>query len=132
MYDFERDEFVGEERVPYKVIQWRFLNNYYVFGRLTLVGESDFKTIRDAHLNRIVFAYQKCEKIYSRPIEKLMLEVLTSVLDAGRSQDIFEKTRREKIRHILGNGNLAEMLLCLPDDERRSFEADLDLLKITY
>ncbi|MET3432443.1 hypothetical protein ABIC71_001929 [Herbaspirillum seropedicae] len=130
MYDFERDELREGERVPYKVIQWRLLNNYYFFCRLALVGESGFKNIRDAHLNRIVFAYQKCEEIYSRPIEKLMLEVLTLVLDAGRSKNIFEKTHRQKIRYILENNNFGEMLLYLPEEEKRTFEADLDLLKI--
>lgn len=130
MYKFDTDEILRDERVPYKIIKWRLLNNFYVYSRDSIGSGNIFKTISDFQLGRIKFAYQRCESIYHRPIERFMLEVLTLVLDARRSSDAFQREHQENILQILSEKSLSDLLSNLPEEERKSFEFDLKRLKI--
>lgn len=59
-----------------------------------------------------------------------MLEVLTLVLDAYRSSDVFQRSHRDKIFQILRSGDCSVMLAELPHDERKPFEYDMQLLNL--
>ncbi|MCP1575791.1 hypothetical protein J2S30_004170 [Herbaspirillum rubrisubalbicans] len=131
MYKFDTDEILGDGRAVYKIIRWRLLNNFYVYSQDSIGSGNIFQTISDFHRGRIEFAYQRCTSIYRRPIERLMLEILTLVLDARRSSDDFQREHQEKILQILAENSLSGLLSNLPEEERKSFEFDLKLLKIS-
>lgn len=130
MYDFFKDDLPDDERVPYKLMRWWLLDCYYIYCRGRIKGSKRWNMpwVEDEH--ELAYAYEEYEFAYSRPIEKLMLEVLTLVLDAGRGPKLFELAHRAKIAEVLKNNVLSEMLAQLPNDERREFEYDLALLDI--
>jgi len=63
------------------------------------------------------------------PIENLMSEVLSIILNGYRWPDIIEK-HYSNIENILNENDLKEMLEALPIEEKNMFERDLTLLKI--
>jgi hypothetical protein len=130
MYEFFSDYLPEDERVPYKVIRWWLLDCYYGYCKTKIMGNKRWHHPWQKDEHELWYAYEQCEFAYSRPIENLMLEVLTLVLDAGRGSKLFEIERRAKISQILKENNLSEMLCELPNDERRQFEGDLALLDI--
>lgn len=128
MYDFFKDDLPDDERVPYKLMRWWLLDCYYIYCRGRIPGIKRWQYPWAEGERELDYAYEQFEYAFSRPIENLMLEVLTLVLDAGRGSKLFEIERRAKISQILKENSLSEMLCELPNDERRQFEGDLALL----
>ncbi len=130
-YDFSNDEFPDDERRPYKLIRWCFLDCCYIYCAGKIHGRSHGQGggwVKNE--SEYSYAYSQEEYAYSRPIEKLMLEVISIILNAGRDPETVEPYHRRKIASILEKHDLQDMLKELPDNERCEFEHDLRLLKI--
>lgn len=130
MYDFFKDNFPDDERVPYKLMRWWLLDCYYIYCRGRIKESKRWNLPWQQNEHELGYAYEQCEFAYSRPIEVLMLEVLALLLDAGRGSKLFEIEHRAKIAEVLKNNVLSEMLSQLPKEERSEFEYDLALLDI--
>jgi hypothetical protein len=132
MYDFiNNGDFPNDERAPYRLIRWWLLDCYYTYCRHKLHArnfENDDGWAIDEH--ELGYAYEQCMDSYGLPIEQLMLEVLTMILNAGREPMTVESYHRAKINAILENHDLQEMLNTLSGEERSEFERDLRLLNL--
>jgi len=64
------------------------------------------------------------------PIEKLMLEVLTLVLLAGRSSRAVEKYHLDIISELFKEIDISSALEGLPPDEAAELRADLEALDL--
>lgn len=133
MYDFiNNGDFPDDERAPYRLIRWWLLDCYYTYCRSKVHTKNLGKGGGNwsPHEHEIGYAYEQNEDAFQQPIERLMLEVLTLVLNAGRGPETVGPYHHAKIAAILEKNNLNEMLNGLPDEERREFEHDLKLLKL--
>ena len=133
MYDFiNNGDFPDDERVPYRLIRWWLLDCYYTYCRSKLrersMGKGGGRWLPYEH--ELGYAYEQFELSFELPIERLMLEILTLVLNGGRGPEALEPFHRAKIAAILDTNDLTEMLNELPDAERREFEHDIRLLSI--
>jgi len=84
-------------------------------GRGWLDGEYEF-----------AYAYDEFRTSFSSAIEKLMLEVLTLILAAGRGVSI--DFHRENVSSILRGRDIYDLLAELRGDERSDFVSDLQAL----
>jgi hypothetical protein len=75
----------------------------------------------------INWAYQEFYNSFELPIERLMLEVLTLILTAGRLPGLFH---REQIAKLLAEHSLDEMLHGIPTEEADELLYDMKLLKL--
>jgi hypothetical protein len=130
MYDFLNDgDFPDDERVPYKLILWELFDCYYTYCRSHMhshkLGKGGGWSPNE---HEIGYAYEQCESIYKRPVERLMFEVLTLVLNAGRGPATVEPYHRAKIAAILAEHDLGALLKTLHGKELQEFTRDLDLL----
>ncbi len=125
-YDFEKDVWPDNERMPYKLLRWGFLDFCYVVCRRA-IRENYGKNWHWA--NEYTQAHHE-GNTFSFPIEELMIEVLTLIMLGGRGSDDAVKYHRANIAELLSKNNLQDLLLQLPDEERQEFEYDLRLLKI--
>lgn len=128
-YDFFKDEFDENCRVPYKLMRWWFLESANKYCR-SIVRVS--ATLAAPWASEYVWAYEQFEGAFARPIEKLMLEVLVLTAVAGRVQnfDEFEKFHFSKISEILSDGAIETLLGELQGDELQEFTQDLKRLRI--
>ncbi|MCW3482193.1 Imm2 family immunity protein [Neisseriaceae bacterium JH1-16] len=113
-----------EERVSYAEIRAWFLECYYQYCQTKLfhlqqwvAGEYEFG-----------FAYEEYSNAFSSDVERLMLEVLTLILAAGRGQ--VETFHRERIAELLSGIDLQTLLAELPYEEAEEFRRDLNILKL--
>jgi len=120
------------QRVPYALIMLRLsdLCNSYcrskIYGRYIGKQKHGWVTGEDP----LAWAYDQMDSLYA-PIEALMLEVATLIMDGGRSfqNEQWMNYHRTKIKAILQKNDLQAMLAELPQPERDYFESDLKLLK---
>ena len=130
MYDFENGQLPDGERRTYKLIRWWLLDCYYSYCRTKLhlrnLGTKEWEWSVSEH--EVGYAYEQCEYCFDRPIEQLMLEVLTLILNAGRGPITVDSYHRRKIAAVLEKNDLHKMLHTLPAEERSEFEHDLKLL----
>jgi hypothetical protein len=124
-----------DQRVPYALIMLRLsdLCKNYCRGKIRAPFIEGYKGRKGWFPGEdpLAWAYEQNECAYSFPIEELMLEVATLILDGGRS---FENEQwmnyyRAKIKAILQKNDLQAMLAELPQPERDYFESDLKLLE---
>ncbi|CAI8816785.1 MULTISPECIES: Imm2 family immunity protein [Pseudomonas] len=113
-----------EERVTYGEIRAWFLGSYYNYCRVKLShqypwieGESE-----------VGYAYSELENSFDLPIEKLMLEVLSLILSAGRSSEKVQKYHQDAISELLRKIDLSSVLEELPPDEAAELVGDLRVL----
>lgn len=129
-YDFENGEWPDDERTPYKLMRWWFLDCYYTYSRSKIHYNARLNKGWVANEHEIGYAYEQYESAYRMPIEKVMLEVLCLILNGGRGLEQFDSHHRKLIGQILEKNNLQDMLKELPKEERNEFEHDLKLLGI--
>ena len=114
-----------EDRVPYAEMRSWLLNLYYVFCH----GMIASNTVWEPDLVEIGYAYNEVDGVFERPIEQLMLEVLTLVLLGGRPVvSVPYHTRR--IAEIVAAHPLDELLHDQPEEELHELRSDLRLLKL--
>jgi hypothetical protein len=129
MYDLINDgDFPDDERVPYRLMRWWFLDCYYTYCRTKIRSIKKWNNGWLVGEHEIGYAYEQCESIYKRPIERLMFEVLTLVLNAGRGPANVEPYHRAKIAAILAEHDLGELVKTLHGKELQEFTRDLELL----
>ena len=113
-----------EERVTYGEIRAWFLGSYYSYCRIKLSHQSPWSEGE----SEAGYAYGELENSFEMPIEKLMLEVLTLVLSAGRFSDEVKKYHLDIIYGLLREIDISSVLEGLPPDEAVELRADLDAL----
>ncbi|MET3432444.1 hypothetical protein ABIC71_001930 [Herbaspirillum seropedicae] len=129
MYDFMTDHIPDGERVPYKVIRWWLLSCYYSHCRSKINGMNRRGDTWDDGERELGYAYEQFEFAYQMPLEIFMLEQLTLILDAGEGSPVFYEYHCSRMKKILRESNIPELITYLPEDERREFLSDLALLK---
>jgi hypothetical protein len=117
-----------EERVTYGEIRAWFLGSYYSYCRVKLSHKSPW----GAGESEAGYAYSELENSFDMPIEKLMLEVLTLVLLAGRSSRAVEKYHLDIISELFKEIDISSALKGLPPDEAAELRADLEALDLYW
>lgn len=74
------------------------------------------------------FAYESLEGSFEKPIECLMLELVTLIFMAGRCSDKTVKFHTDIILKILSENDLFEMLKDVTEDDKNEILNDLRLL----
>jgi hypothetical protein len=124
-----------DQRVPYALIMLRLSERCKHYCQSKLKGllnpAAKGPTGWRPNENGLAWAYEQVECAYSFPIEELMLEVASMILDGGRSfeSEQWMNYHRAKIQAILQKNDLQAMLAELPQPERDYFESDLKLLE---
>ncbi|NHZ90030.1 hypothetical protein F2P45_13545 [Massilia sp. CCM 8733] len=129
-YDFFNDAFPDDERVPYKLLRWRFLNRYYIYchSKFNVVRQTCREWVPNEHES--AFAQDDLDTAFELPIEKLMFEVLSMIMAGGRQSEQFNMHAEQRIREILHGRDVNDLLECLSGDELLEFRHDLALLNI--
>lgn len=131
MYQFVKSpDLPDSERSPYWLIRQGLFDCYYTYCRGKIKGIKKWGKEWLPNEHEIHWAYEQFELSYQYPVEKLMLEVLTLILNAGRGPSSIDVYHRTKIIEILMHKNLHEVLQVLPAEERSEFEFDLKLLDL--
>jgi hypothetical protein len=123
------------ERVPYMLIMLRLSESCKNYCKHKIRGllNSDAKGPQGWSSDRedLAHAYEQFECAYFAPIERLMLEVATLILDGGRNfgSEYWMNYHRAKIKSILQENDMGAMLAGLPQPEREYFDGDLKLLE---
>lgn len=131
-YDFENDFWPDDERLTYKLMKWWYFTAAYRICAIELRDQVKGQKRVLGNAAEYVWAYEQSESNYL-PIEKLMLEVIALITDAGRRKDThpdYEINRYKNINKILEKDDLQNMLKELPKEEREEFGHDLKLLGI--
>ena len=115
-----------EERVTYGEIRAWFLSTYYSYCRVKLSHKSPWGEDE----SEAGYAYGELENSFDMPIEKLMLEVLTLILSAGRSSKTVEKYHLDIISALFKEIDISSALESLPPDEAAELRADLEVLDL--
>ncbi|ATE78467.1 Imm2 family immunity protein [Pseudomonas frederiksbergensis] len=113
-----------EERVTYGEIRAWFLGSYYSYCRAKLSHQSSWVEGE----SEVGYAYSELENSFDLPIEKLMLEVLTLILSAGRSSEKIQKYHVDAISGLLKDIEHSSILEELPSDELAELIDDLRVL----
>ncbi|NHZ90031.1 hypothetical protein F2P45_13550 [Massilia sp. CCM 8733] len=132
MYDFANDKWPDGERIPYKLIRWRFLEQFYRYARMPENFNCQWEDGWERYEKQSQFAYQMIEPALTRPLEKLMIEVVVLLLAAGRQSAAFDQRHRKNIAVLLDDPGLAELVRMLGDDERSEFTNDLAMMDIPH
>lgn len=128
-YDFENDDWPDDARVPYSLIRWWFFKAAYSCCYSSIHYNNRWHSSPLGNQREYTWAYEQSEG-YSRPIEKLMLEVVALIVYAGRASKQEEGAHRQAIADILKTHELKTLLSELPEDERKEFVADMETLEI--
>ncbi|MBB4868253.1 hypothetical protein HNP46_007173 [Pseudomonas nitritireducens] len=113
-----------EDRVTYGEIRAWFLGSYYSYCRGKLSDKSPWTEGE----SEVGYAYMELENSFDMPVEKLMLEVLTLVLSAGRSSKAVEKYHLDIISELLKEIDISSALAGLPSEEAAELRTDLKVL----
>ncbi|MBB1632141.1 hypothetical protein A9975_14870 [Cupriavidus sp. UME77] len=115
-----------EDRVPYSMIRAWIFSRYYSYCRSKLNHKNQWVEGE----SEVGYAYDELDNSFELPIEKLMLEVLTLILDAGRGSERAITYHRKAIADLLENNDLSEMLKNIPMDEVEEFKIDINILGV--
>ncbi|MGP9434756.1 hypothetical protein ACT3RR_04915 [Ewingella sp. AOP8-B2-18] len=118
------------ERIDYQEIKLSFLESCYSCCRHKLkdINRGGLGWGKGEH--EIGYAYYQFETAYELPVEKLMLEVVTLILWAGRCPEQSEMLHRKEIKQILSTHSLDELTKNLSEEEREDIFFDMKLLKL--
>lgn len=119
-----------EERIGYEEIKNSFLRCYYIYCRNKLDSFNRRGEVWGESESEIGYAYYQFEDSYDLDIEKLMLNVITLVLMAGRGPKQVEKNLRESINSILKNKALNVIVQNITEEEKIDLLYDMSLLGI--
>lgn len=95
-----------EEITTYRELREYFLSRYYGYCRTKLNHNSQWSEGE----SEVGYAYGEFDNSFDTPVEKLMLEVLSLILDAGRAKESIQEYHRSAIRKILDENELSNML----------------------
>ena len=118
-----------QERVSYDEIRELIFSGYYSYCRQKISSRKKWQSPDREH--EVGFAYEQLTNAFETPIEYLMLEVLTMILDAGRGDTAFVSFHRDRITSIVRSIDVDAVLSQLPEEERNMFVDDLILLGIS-
>lgn len=104
---------IMNERLTYGEIRAWFLDGYYSYCRAKLSHQNPWLEGE----SEVGYAYSELENSFDLPVEKLMLEVLSLVLSAGRSSEKARKYHQDAISELLKKIDLPPVLEALPPDE---------------
>jgi len=108
----------------YYEILYLFLSAYHgcCRNKFNSTGHAD-KWLKNE--NEVGYAYEGLEDVHYNPVEKLMLEIVSMILEAKRGPVQFIPYKKEVIGEIFKSHCLSELLSILPGNERLEFKADL-------
>ncbi|QOT79037.1 Imm2 family immunity protein [Cupriavidus basilensis] len=115
-----------EDRVSYSVMRAWIFSRYYSYCRSKLNNKSSWVEGE----SEVGYAYDELDNSFELPVERLMLEVLTLILDAGRGSEQAGAYHRKAIEDLLENNDLSEMLKDIPMDEVEEFKIDINVLGV--
>lgn len=113
-----------EDRIKYSEIRVWLLECYYKYCKVKIGHKSPWIEGE----SEVGYAYGELENSFDTPIEKLMLEVLTLVLSAGRASEKTYEYHLNCVYNLLESIDLSCILENLPSDEAEEFRSDLRLL----
>ncbi|AGQ32389.1 MULTISPECIES: hypothetical protein [Serratia] len=119
---------MDEERMTYGEIREMILGCFYDCCRniLYINKKTGEKSSYDGL--EIGYASYQCENTPFSPIEKLMFEVFTLILRAGRGPKKAEDITRDGIYLIINETPLSILIKDISDDEKRDLLYDMELL----
>lgn len=119
---------MSHQRTHYEGIRDLVLSGYYAYCRQKVKSKQRWLPPDQEH--EVSFAYAQLDNAFDLPIERLMLEVVVLILDAGRGSDEFVSFHRRMVESIMSSTSVDDLALTLPDEERSMFLDDLKLLEI--
>jgi len=119
---------MSHQRTDYENIRYLVLSGYYAYCRQKIKSKQHWLPPDQEH--EVSFAYEQLDNAFDLPIERLMLEVVVLILDAGRGSDEFVSFHRRMAESIMSSGSVDDLVLALPDEEKSMFFDDLKLLEI--
>lgn len=122
---------MDDERMTYSEIRGMTLECFYDCCRHILstkkkLGASSFKPSYDGY--EIGYASYQFECTPFSPIEKLMFEVFSLILMAGRGPRDVENNYRNSISAILEKTNLESLIEGIDEEEKTNLLYDMELL----
>ncbi|AKL42746.1 TPA: hypothetical protein I8438_000048 [Serratia marcescens] len=119
---------MDDERMTYGEIRKMTLECFYDCCRniLDINKKTGERTSYDGL--EIGYAIYQCENTPFSPIEKLMFEVFTLILRAGRGPKKAENITRDAITLIISETPLNILIEDISDDEKRNLLYDMELL----
>ncbi|MBR7632643.1 hypothetical protein [Janthinobacterium lividum] len=130
-YEFLEDYLPDDMRVNYKIIKWWFFKYAYRYcrnriERMDLAG--DFWADNESEY---AYAYEQFNYGIEQPLEYLMIQVVSLIVDSGRGSKQFCDFHRGEIDEILRLNKLEDLFLMIDDEvELKDFKCDLKVLKI--
>ncbi|WNJ81256.1 hypothetical protein RJE46_08525 [Cedecea neteri] len=118
------------ERASFQEIKTSLLELYYVYcqQKFDFTGGGASIWLKDE--SEIGYAYGEFCDSYDLPIEKIMLEVLSLILRAGRGPDKAEQHHYSRIAEILSEHSLDDLMADIDEEERKDLLYDMKLLKL--
>lgn len=113
-----------EEITTYRELREYFLSRYYGYCRTKLNHKSRWSEGE----SEVGYAYSEFDNSFDTPVEKLMLEVLSLILDAGRAKENIQEYHRSAIRKIFDENELSDMLKKIPAEDASELKSDLRIL----
>ena len=117
-----------EDRITYYELKAEFLDCFYSCCRSKLDTYKKTGEKWGYSGEEIAYAYYQYENAFERPIENLMLNVLTLILKAGRGLKDVESNLRKFITDILTENSLEELIKDIGEDEKKDLLYDMQLL----
>jgi len=114
---------IAREDNYYEIINM-FLSGYYCYCKGVFNSGGRARKWMEGEHER-GGAYEGLDGVHHSPIEKLMLEVVSIILEAKRGSVQFFSYKKEIVGRILNNYELSELLRILPENERSEFKVDL-------
>lgn len=118
---------MNEERISYNEIRSGFMSCFYDYRR-NMVKDSQRKNHVYNMYDEIGYAHYQWENAYVLPIEILMRDVFTLIMQAGCNSDIVAKNLRQGIRDTLDKHPLDFLLQGVSEDEKSDLLYDMELL----
>ncbi len=117
-------------RIGYQEIKMSLLELYYIYCQQKFGSNSgDMDTwLKDE--SEIGYAYGEFCESYDLPIEKIMLEVLSLILRAGRGPEKAEQYHYNRIAEMLSKHSLDDLMTDIDAEERKDLLYDMKLLKL--
>lgn len=120
---------MNEERISYDEIRSGFMSCFYDYRR-NMVKDSQKKNHLYNMYDEIGYAHYQWENAYDLPIEILMRDVFTLIMQAGCTSDIVSKNLRQSIQKTLEEYSLDSLLQGVSADEKLDLLYDMELLKL--
>lgn len=118
------------ERASFQEIKTSLLELYYVYCQQKFDSTDSDVSIWLKDESEIGYVYGEFCDSYDLPIEKIMLEVLSLILRAGRGPEKAEQYHYKRIAEILSEHSLDDLMADIDEEERKDLLYDMKLLNL--